>query len=214
MGATRRTFKAVSSNPIFSLSFLHILNDGWLASLPLLLPFIQKDLRIEFGQIGLLTSILSVAGVVLAIPAASISKRFGGFRILVCAAAIYSCAFILTGFSSGFLFLALSFILASVGFGIFHPVSFALIAHVGAPERLGAQMGSFTAVGDIGRIGVAACVTLLVSWLNWRNAAIIFGCIPLVFVFAMPTLVAFTMRSAWSATRSVERSSLEPQAKP
>jgi MFS transporter, FSR family, fosmidomycin resistance protein len=185
VGATRRTFKAVSSNPIFSLSFLHILNDGWLASLPLLLPFIQKDLNIEFGQIGLLTSILSVAGVVLAIPAASISKRFGGFRILVCAAAIYSCAFILTGFSSGFLFLALSFILASVGFGIFHPVSFALIAHVGAPERLGAQMGSFTAVGDIGRIGVAACVTLLVSWLNWRDAAIIFGCIPLVLVFAM-----------------------------
>lgn len=197
MGATRRTFKTVSSNPTFSLSFLHILNDGWLASLPLLLPFIQKDLNIEFSQIGLLTSILSVAGVVLAIPAASISKRFGGFRVLVLAAAIYSCAFILTGFSSGFLFLALSFILASVGFGIFHPVSFALIAHIGKPEKLGAQMGSFTAVGDIGRIGVAACVTLLVSWLNWRNAAFIFGCIPLLLVFAM---VMMTKKNAiWTA---------------
>jgi len=162
-----------------------VLNDGWLASLPLLLPFIQKDLHIEFGKIGLLTSILSVAGVVLAIPAASISRRFGGFKILILAAALYSCAFVLTGLSSSFSFLVLAFILASVGFGIFHPVSFSLIAHLSKPEKIGAQMGNFTAIGDIGRIGVAACVTLLVSWLNWRNTAFIFGCVPLALVFAM-----------------------------
>lgn len=198
MRGIRKTFKTVSSSPIFNLSFLHILNDGWLASLPLLLPFIQKDLHIEFSQIGLLTSILSVAGVILAIPAASISKRFGGFRVLALAAAIYSCAFILTGLSSGFLFLALSFILASVGFGIFHPVSFALVARIGKPEKLGAQMGSFTAVGDIGRIGVAACVTLLVSWLDWRNAAFIFGCIPLALVFAM--VVSTKGNAIWAAS--------------
>jgi predicted MFS family arabinose efflux permease len=181
----RKSVQAVSSNPIFNLSFLHVLNDGWLASLPLLLPFIQKDLGLEFGKIGLLTSILSLAGVALAMPSASISRKFGGFRVLVLAAALYSCAFILTGLSSSFLFLILAFILASIGFGIFHPVSFSLVAHTSRPEKIGAQMGGFTAVGDIGRIGVAACLTLLVSWLDWRNTAFIFGCIPLILVFAM-----------------------------
>jgi predicted MFS family arabinose efflux permease len=200
VGGTHRTFKAISANPIFSLSFLHVLNDGWLASLPLLLPFIQKDLGIEFGKIGLLTSILSVAGVVLAMPSASISRKFGGFRVLVLAAVLYSCAFILTGLSSGFLALVLAFVLASVGFGIFHPVGFSLIAHISEPEKIGAQMGNFTAIGDIGRIGVAACVTLLVSWLGWRNAAFAFGCVPLALVFA---LVLSTRGGAiWSAEGS------------
>lgn len=197
MGGTHRTFKAISANPIFGLSFLHVLNDGWLASLPLLLPFIQKELGIEFGKIGLLTSILGAAGVALAMPSASISRKFGGFRVLVLAAALYSCAFILTGLSSGFLALVLAFVLASLGFGIFHPIGFSLVAHSSEPERIGAQMGSFTAIGDIGRIGVAACVTLLVSWLGWRNAAFAFGCVPLALVLA---LVLSTRGGAiWSA---------------
>lgn len=197
MGATRRAVETVSSSPIFALSFLHVLNDGWLASLPLLLPFIQKDLGIEFSKIGLLTSILSVAGVVLAIPAGSISRRFGGFKVLVAAAALYSCAFVCTGFTFSFPFLALSFMLASVGFGLFHPISFALIAHISKPEKVGGQMGSFSAIGDLGRIGVAACVTLMVSLVSWRNAAFVYGCIPLALVFVM---VMITRRGAiWTA---------------
>lgn len=46
------------------------MNDGYLASFPLLLPFIQKDLDIQFSTIGMLTGLLNMAGIFLAMPAA------------------------------------------------------------------------------------------------------------------------------------------------
>jgi MFS family permease len=176
------------------------MNDGWLASLSMILPFIQKDLNIDFSKIGILTSILSVSGVILAIPAAAISKKFGGFRVLLSAAILYSCSFFILGFSSGFVFLIGAFTLASIGFGIFHPISFALIVHISEPKEIGKKMGSFTAIGDIGRIGVAAGVTLLISLSNWRNAAFIYGLIPLVLIFA---IIALTKKDTmWTASEN------------
>lgn len=174
--------RSYNPNPITILGILHILNDGFLASLPLLLPFIQKDMNIEFGKIGLLTGLLNSAGVIFALPAASIAMILGGYRVLIFSVFLYSSAFIITGLSSGFYMLILAFILASIGFGMFHPISFALIANKSDDKELGNKMGNFTAIGDIGRIGIAACVTILVSLVDWRNTAFIYGAFPIFLV--------------------------------
>ena len=74
---------------------------------------------------------------------------------------------------------------ALVGFGLFHPVGFAMVAHGSGPEELGRRMGGFTAVGDIGRVGVAACVTLLVALAGWRRTALAYGCVPAVLALGL-----------------------------
>ena len=166
----------------------------------MLLPFIQKSLNLDFGKIGVLTSILGVSGVFLAIPAATISRKLGGFRVLIIAAVLSSCSFLILAFSPGFPTLAGAFILASIGFGIFHPVSFSLIARISKPNEIGRKMGSFTAIGDIGRITIAACVTLLVSISSWRNAAFIYGLVPLLMIVAF---IGIARKSAiWTASGS------------
>lgn len=185
MRGAKGGFSSLIRDPLSHVGFLHVLNDGWLASLPLLLPFIQGDLGIDFAQIGLLTSVLSMAGVALALPAASIARKAGGFRTLVAGAVLYSLAYIAVGLSGNFASLLLSFGLASVGFGLFHPIGFALVAHASGAEELGKRMGGFTAVGDIGRVGVAACVTLLVALVDWRRAALVYGCVPLVLALGL-----------------------------
>jgi MFS family permease len=166
-------------NPFSKLGFLHILNDGFLASFSLLLPFIQKDLNIGFGKIGMVTSILNMAGIVLAVPSASISMRFGGYKVIIISMLFYCSAFFITGLSANYLTLVSAFVVASIGFGMFHPISFALVANTSDVKNIGRNMGAFTAVGDIGRIGIAAFVTLLVSLVNWRNTAFIYGSVPL-----------------------------------
>jgi FSR family fosmidomycin resistance protein-like MFS transporter len=166
-------------NPLANLGFMHILNDGFLASFPLLLPFIQKDLGLGFGSIGFLGSVLGSAGVVLALPSSVIARRFGGNRVLGFALMLYSVAFILTAMSSGFVFLTISFALASIGFGLFHPISFALVAHRSNKTDVGKKMGNFTAIGDFGRIGIAALATFVVAALSWRETAFIYGIVPL-----------------------------------
>ena len=171
-------------NSISSLGFLHVLNDGFLASLPLLLPFMQKDLGLGFESVGLLSSILAFAGVVLALPSSQIARRFGGLRVLGIALLLYSAAFILAGCSSGLWSLGVSFALASIGFGLFHPIAFALVAHASSAQDVGKKMGNFTAIGDFGRIGIAAAATFLVAALGWRETAILYGVLPLL-IFAL-----------------------------
>ena len=65
----------------------------------------------------------------------------------------------------------------------FHPISFALIANNSYQKDIGNRMGNFTAVGDIGRVGIAACVTVFVSIINWRNTAFIYGGFPIIIAF-------------------------------
>ena len=166
-------------NPISSLGFLHIMNDGFLASFPLLLPFIQKELGIGFGYVGFLSGLLGSAGVVLALPSSAIAVRYGGRRVLRFAIALYSMAFILTGASPNPALITLSFIVASVGFGLFHPIAFSVVARESGGKEIGKKMGGFTAIGDIGRVGIAALATILVAAVGWRSSAIVYGALPL-----------------------------------
>lgn len=191
-----KSIKLRVNKPSFSLSYLHIMNDGWFASLPLLLPFIQKDLKFSFSRIGLLTSILSLASIALALPSASISKKFGGYKVLVLAVLLYSFSFAITGLAKSFNYLIVAFIIGSIGFGIFHPISFALIAHSSTKNELGKKMGSFTAIGDIGRIGISAGVTLLISLVSWRNTALLYGIIPIILVIGL--IVITKKNSLWN----------------
>jgi len=167
----------------FHLNVLHVLNDGFAASLVLLLPFIARSQGLSLTQVGLLGTILNVAGIVLALPAAYLAVRFGGLRVLVCAAFLYGTAFLITGATGQFLVLMPVFILAGIGFSIFHPIAFALIAKWTPKERRGRAMGNFTAIGDVGRIGIAAALSFLAVGLGWQKAAIVYAVVALAAAF-------------------------------
>jgi len=180
----KRALAASLPNPVTNLGFMHILNDGFQASLPLLLPFTQGEMNLSFTDIGFLSSVLGTAGVALALPSSVIAQKFGGMRVIAVAMALYGSAFMVTGFSTGFFMLAAAFALASVGFGLFHPIGFALVAHGSSQKDIGKKMGNFTAVGDFGRVGMAAALTFLVTALSWRKAAFIYGAVPLLILGA------------------------------
>lgn len=64
---------------------------------------------------------------------------------------------------SGNLFLVvLFFILGAIGFGMFHAVSFSLVAKSSDQSNMGKNMGDFTSIGDIGRV----CIPPLASFVG------------------------------------------------
>ncbi|MEI6221656.1 MAG: MFS transporter [bacterium] len=168
---------------IHQLNFLHILNDGFTASLPLLLPFISKDLSLSLTQVGLLGSILSILNIFLALPAGYIAVKYGGLRTLVTAVLLYALGFIGTSFSFSFLTLASLFLLAGIGFGVFHSVAFALIARLSESKGKGRVIGDFTAIGDVGRIGLSTGLTFLVAFIGWKITALTYGLSALAIFF-------------------------------
>jgi MFS-type transporter involved in bile tolerance (Atg22 family) len=65
------------SKDLKNLYILHILNDGFEASLLLLLPFIATDLHLDQIQVGVLGSTVKILYVFLALPAGYLAIKFG-----------------------------------------------------------------------------------------------------------------------------------------
>jgi predicted MFS family arabinose efflux permease len=170
----------IATGDFFHLNILHILNDGFAASLVLLLPFIAQSQGLSLTQVGLLGTILNAAGVILALPAAYLATRFGGLKVLVVAAFGYGMAFLVTGGTGQFFVLLPVFVFAGIGFGVFHPIAFALIAKWTPKEKRGRTIGDFTAIGDIGRIGIAAALSFFAVAMGWQKTAILYAIVALI----------------------------------
>lgn len=174
------TFFSFALSPRFLPIYLfHILNDGSKSSFLLLLPYITNDLHLTLTQAGFLATLLNLLGIMLALPAGYIATKFGGLKTLVIALFFYGLGFLGISLSPTYLWLFPLFILAGVGFGLFHPIGLALVARLAEKTERGKQMGNFTAVGDLGRIGIAAVLTFIVVFLGWRTTSLFYAVIVL-----------------------------------
>ncbi len=157
------------------LPVLHFFNDGYLAAMPLILPFASEEFALSLGVVGLLGSLLSFSGIILAIPAGVTASKFGALRLLSMAVLFYSLGFLILGLSSGVITVVLAFIIASIAFGIFHPLAFSAVAKASQHSSLGRQMGIFAATGDIGRIAFASAVTFIIGLTSWRFTSLLYA---------------------------------------
>lgn len=181
------------------LPILHLFNDGFLAAMPLVLPFAAEDFGLSLGLVGLLGSLLSFSGIVLALPAGALSARRGSKGILSGAVLCYGLGFLLLGVAGGMISVLLAFLLGSVGFGVFHPVAFSAVAKSSERENRGKIMGLFAATGDIGRITFATAVTFLIGITSWRTTSLIYGGVALLLF-----LVCFLLSPREKREKSVD----------
>lgn len=170
-------------NKLNYLFALHFLNDGFLASIVLFLPFIKENLNLNLTQIGFLSSIISISGIILSLPAGYFGHKIGALKILFLALFFYAAGFITLAFSYSYIFLVFSFILSSLGFGIFHPISFSLVEKWSDLKKIGRSMADFTAIGDVGRIILSSFVSFIIVGIGWKNTSFLYGAFSLLFLF-------------------------------
>jgi FSR family fosmidomycin resistance protein-like MFS transporter len=175
----KQLLRSTVSSQVSALYLLHAINDGYQASLLLFLPFIAHDLQLNLTQAGLLGTVVNSLSIVLAFPSGYIAAKFGGMRTLIIALFLYGLGFLGSGFSTGYLSLFPMFIIAGLGLGVFHPIGFALIARWTDKEDRGRVMGNFTAIGDIGKIGIAAFLTVIIVSIGWRFTSLIYAVLAL-----------------------------------
>ncbi len=176
------------------LPLLHLFNDGYLASMPLILPFAAAEFSIPLSVVGLLGSLLSFSGIILALPAGVAATRFGAIRILGSAVLCYGLGFLLLGFSQGLPMIFAAFLLGSIAFGVFHPIAFSAVAAAARQSDIGKDMGLFAATGDIGRIAFAAAVTFIIGLTSWRSASLLYAAVAIT-LFALCFMISLRARA-------------------
>lgn len=180
----RERLQHAATSHFVHLNALHILNDGYQATFILLLPFIAKSQGLELTKVGFLGTLLDFAGVLLAVPAGYIAARIGGIKTLIIALAIYAGALVGVGMTNHFMGLVLLYGLAGVGFGVFHPIAFALLAKWVPKERRGRVVGNFTALGDVGRAAITAALSFLAVGIGWQKTALLYAGVALIIAVA------------------------------
>lgn len=177
---TLNKLRGNSSSHFLALNTLHILNDGYQASYLLFLPFIAATQDLSLTQVGTLGTLLKAAGIVLALPAGYIAGKIGGLKTLVIALFMYGISLLGVGLLAGYHAMLFAFVLGGVGFGVFHPIGFALIAKWAPKETRGRSIGNFTATGDIGRIGISAALSFIAVGIGWQQTAVLYAAVALV----------------------------------
>ena len=163
-----------SNKYLWWCSTLHIVNDGYIASLSVLLPFIAKDLNLTYTESGLLKTAIHGAISVAQIPAGFLAERFGDIMMLGLGTLWFS-------FSYMMLFLAFSYSLAlililsaGVGGGVYHPVGTALVSNAYPDERSGFAISTLNVFGDVGKAIFPFLAGVLVIRFGWRiNCAVL-----------------------------------------
>ena len=190
------------------LPILHLFNDGYLAAMPLVLPFAAEEFSTPLSMVGLLGSLLSFSGIILALPAGAAAARFGAVRLLSFAVLCYSIGFLLLGTAGGIAAIFAAFILGSIAFGIFHPIAFSAVAKESSSSQLGRNMGIFAATGDIGRIAFAAAVTFIIGLTSWRFTSFLYG-IAALFLFLFCFIYALRRNGGNKETASKGKTKLD-----
>lgn len=168
------------NKPFLALSLLHILNDGYLASFLLLLPFIAISQNLDLAEVGFFGTILNSASVLLAMPAGYIAAKIGGLKTLIFALIFYGLSLLGCGMLGNFYLIVATYALGGIGFGLFHPIAFALIAKWSPKATRGKAMGNFTAIGDVGRIAITTALSFVVVAIGWQQTAILYAFIALI----------------------------------
>src|SRR5690242_15701083 len=158
----------------------HALHDGYSDLLYVLLPVWQAEFGLGLAQIGLLRSIYSAAMAALQVPAGLLAERLGERGLLALGTALAGSAFLLAGWSSGYLALAGCLALGGLGASVQHPLSSALTARAFAGLRLRTALSTYNFTGDLGKMLFPAVTAWLVAAWHWRAAGQCVGLVGLV----------------------------------
>lgn len=168
----------------------HVLHDGFSDMLYVLFPVWQAAFGLSFAQVGLLKTMYSGSMAALQVPASMLAERVGERVLLALGTLVAAGAFIASGWTGGFLGLALCLMVGGAGASVQHPLGSALTSRTfeGAGQR--AALSTYNFSGDIGKVLLPALCAALLALLDWHVVTPLMGALGLAAAaaiwFALP----------------------------
>lgn len=132
-----------------ALSFCHLLNDMMQSLLPAMYPILKSGLRLDFGQIGLVTFVYQVTASLFQPLIGSYTDRRPLPYALACGMGFTLSGLLLLSVASSFAILLLSAAVIGIGSSVFHPES-SRVARIASGGRHGFAQSLFQVGGNAG----------------------------------------------------------------
>lgn len=178
----------------------HVLHDGFSDSLYVLFPVWQAAFGLSFAQVGLLKTLYSGSMAALQMPASLAAERVGERGLLALGTLIAAAGFIASGWTAGFLGLALCLMFAGAGASVQHPLGAALTSRAFEGEQQRAALSTYNFSGDVGKVLLPALCAALLAVLDWHAVTSLAGALGLLAAlaiwFAVPRALHQTVAAA------------------
>ena len=141
----------------------HAVQDGFVAVVTTLLPVLAQAFGLGYAQVGAIKAVHAVALSAFEIPSGLMSERLGARPLLIGGLALGGLGFLCLAFATGYWSVLLALVAAGVGAGFQHTLASAMITEAwpGAGRRT--ALGTYNAVGDLGKLGFAALFAVMVG---------------------------------------------------
>ena len=154
-------------------SVLHIVNDAYIAILYPLLPLIAADLKLSYGQIGLLKAAFSGVASVFQLPMGLLAERMtigAELGLLVGGNAWMAGGLVAMALAPTYLGLLGAAVVGGIGGGPQHPLATGLVSRAYERGRRGSAVGTLNFAGDLGKLAGPALAGILGVTYGWRAA--------------------------------------------
>ena len=157
----------------------HVLHDGFSDLLYVLFPVWQAAFGLSLAQVGLLKTLYSGAMASLQVPASLLAERVGERVLLSLGTLVAAAGFILSGWTGGFLGLALCLALGGSGASVQHPLGSTLTSRAFEGGKQRAALSTYNFSGDIGKVLLPALCAALLAVLDWHAVTSLMGALGL-----------------------------------
>lgn len=167
-------------NHRFVLNTSHVIIDGLFESIPILLSFMVIAFGASEKETGMIISLAIMGNTLLGLFTICFSRYWGVLRTVSLIILLYGAGFFINAFSQNLLLTGLCFIIAIAGHSVFHNIALAHLTATSDRCSLGKAMGTFTAIGDLGRVpftslaGFVAAVSIF-GFAGWRIVCVSYG---------------------------------------
>ena len=176
---------ARSRRVLASVCGAHALHDGFSDLLYVLFPVWQAAFGLSLAQVGLLKTLYSGSMASLQVPASLLSERVGERVLLALGTLVAAAGFIVSGWTAGFLGLALCLMLSGSGASVQHPLGSALTSRAFEGEKQRAALSTYNFSGDIGKVLLPASCAALLAILDWHTVTSLMGALGLGVALAL-----------------------------
>lgn len=166
-------------------------------------PAIARDLHLDYGDIGVIAGVLSIAWGVSALFMGNMADRIGHRKVLVGTLVVFSVLIGASGLATGLFGLVVVRVLMGFADGAFVPASISATVHASPPTRRGRNLGISQMNLSLFGLGFSPLlVAALLHVVNWRWIFLIFLLPGLLLAWCTWRIVPEPERATAAAQRS------------
>jgi MFS family permease len=166
-----------SLRTLAAISSAHWVSHFHMFVLPMLFPFLKRELGVSYIDLGFALTIFAVVSGLTQAPVGYLADHVGARKILLMGLTLGGFALIMLGLHLSYSWLIASAVLLGLANSVYHPADYAILSAHMDETRMGRAFSIHTFAGFVGAAVAPATVAALVAGIGGHGALIVTGAV-------------------------------------